>query len=487
MDKLNVDDLFRCFNCDYMVEEPHESECCGKLYCQSCTVDLSYTQCKLCKKSIRLRPNIFAKKLLQKVELKCRHHCGGKFTYEEMKLHMYRCESRILKCTIEFCCFVGRKYELIPHMMENHEIYLMALLENYDDFQEAFDKILKNPIDKRPPKKDSSPFNYDMEYSYPGVLPRLRTIVNANPDNNNITNTNLLNRNSDNYNEYNYDFDELINEFNNYNSNERDRDNYYDYLNTDLNLVRRNRLRPINNSNYNNPSTLISHISYTGNINQNLENLNGNININNNTNPNTNNHIANNLEINSINNNDPNINVNNILNESQDNLITEINNNYSNNTLPIFRQAPLSSTNLVNSTNNHNMNNNTNANNDNNIFNTNTNWNPQNVDSLHTQLNNQIMNLHNNIEEITDNYDNPIGGNSPYDSFGVNYHIVDNRGNSHVYEMSFNAINDEEDHSENMQDIDDLDEHSYRSGISNDNNQRISDTNNYGENRSDWI
>ena len=88
MDKLNIDEMFRCFKCDYMVDEPYESECCGKLYCQSCVVELRFNLCKICKKSVKFRKNLFAKKLLQKVELKCRHHCGGKFMYDDMKIHV---------------------------------------------------------------------------------------------------------------------------------------------------------------------------------------------------------------------------------------------------------------------------------------------------------------------------------------------------------------------------------------------------------------
>jgi hypothetical protein len=142
MDRINVDELFKCFNCEFMVDEPHESECCGKLYCHSCVVELAFFQCKLCKKSIKFRQNVFAKNLLQKVELKCRHLCGGKFNHEEMKLHIYRCDSRIFRCTIEFCSFYGKKEEMVAHMNQNHEIYLIALLEQFEEFSESMDKVL---------------------------------------------------------------------------------------------------------------------------------------------------------------------------------------------------------------------------------------------------------------------------------------------------------------------------------------------------------
>ncbi len=100
MEKVNVDDLFLCKNCVLMIDEPHESECCGNLYCQNCINVLSYTNCKYCKKLYKFRKNIFAKKLMKKVEFKCRHFCGNKYNYEEMKKHLYRCDNKMFKCSI---------------------------------------------------------------------------------------------------------------------------------------------------------------------------------------------------------------------------------------------------------------------------------------------------------------------------------------------------------------------------------------------------
>jgi hypothetical protein len=391
MDKINVDELFRCFNCDYMVDEPHESECCGKLYCQSCMVDLAYTQCKLCKKSIKLRANIFAKNLLQRVELKCRHHCGGKFTYDEMKLHMYRCESRIFKCTIEFCCFVGRKFELIPHMLENHDIYIMALLENYDDFEEAFEKILKNPIDKRPPKKGST-YNFETEYAYPGILPRLRNIVSSN--------NNLIHPNDNNGNDFNYDFEQLFNEVNNFNRYDSENyNNLNNYFNSNSELYRRHRSRPFN--------TDLLPLSLVGNSNI----INTGVDYNN-----------------------MDINLGRDLTNTNTNLNSPLNNSNSiNENIPdiIEPQLPLASNeeNLISNIDTNNL----------------------EVNNLHDQLNNQIINLQNNIDEFRDLSNNIINfrANNPYDSFRLNYNHSDNLSNSNVYDVSCNnEINDVDDDSD---------------------------------------
>ena len=96
-----------------------------------------------------------------------------------MKLHLYRCESRIFKCTIEFCPFVGRKFEIVPHMLENHKIHLLTMLENYEDFKDAIDNILKNPIDNRPSirKISSSDLLQIPEVNY--NFPRLRGLLDG--------------------------------------------------------------------------------------------------------------------------------------------------------------------------------------------------------------------------------------------------------------------------------------------------------------------
>ena len=149
MEKLNLDELFLCKNCNLMIDEPYESECCGILYCQTCINELSYTNCTVCKKLFKFRKNVFAKKLLQKVELKCRHLCGGKFTYEEMKSHLYRCDNKMFKCTIDYCYCVEKKKPMLDHSLLFHSNEILILMENYEEFQNAIEKIKSNPIDNR--------------------------------------------------------------------------------------------------------------------------------------------------------------------------------------------------------------------------------------------------------------------------------------------------------------------------------------------------
>jgi len=244
MEKLNVDQMFRCYNCDYMVDEPHESECCGKLYCQSCVVELNFALCRICHNSIKFRKNLFAKNLLQKVELKCRHHCGGKFKYEDMKLHLYRCQCRIFKCTIELCTFVGRKFELMPHMIENHKIHLLTMMENFEDYKETIEKILKNPIDNRAPERKPSLESIDF-INNSNILFGLNDIegwreISGLRRNNTTTNNNRVNEYFTSINSENpIDYLTSLNLLRNQEANES-RPNYYSNIYDRLNLNNNN-------------------------------------------------------------------------------------------------------------------------------------------------------------------------------------------------------------------------------------------------------
>lgn len=154
MEKLNVEELFQCKNCTFMVDEPLESECCGILYCQACIHELSYTNCGNCKKLIKFRKNLFAKNLMKKVDFKCRHLCGGKFNYEDMKTHLLRCETKIYKCSIDYCYCVDKKKEMLDHSLLSHPNEILLFMENFEEFKTKIEKIKNNPIDNKNRKEN---------------------------------------------------------------------------------------------------------------------------------------------------------------------------------------------------------------------------------------------------------------------------------------------------------------------------------------------
>src|SRR5689334_10322943 len=104
MQNIKVNDHFNCIVCNYLVDDPMECELCGKLYCQSCSINICY--CKWCKKNTKLRKSMFAKNLLLQVELKCKNSkCKNRLPYEEMKKHLLVCEHKLTRCSIDFCYF----------------------------------------------------------------------------------------------------------------------------------------------------------------------------------------------------------------------------------------------------------------------------------------------------------------------------------------------------------------------------------------------
>lgn len=144
MEKLDNDDIFKCKNCKNLIEEPYESECCGNLFCKICSSDLRFTKCQQCKIIFNFRKNLFAKNLMKKIQINCEHNCGKKFTLEEMKLHLLRCESKLFKCDIINCYFVGKKKDIVDHVVNSHFKELLIMMENYEDFKSAFDKLIDN-------------------------------------------------------------------------------------------------------------------------------------------------------------------------------------------------------------------------------------------------------------------------------------------------------------------------------------------------------
>lgn len=217
MEKLCIDDLFKCI-CGYMVDDPYETECCGMLYCQACQIEYNFLTCSNCSKTIKFRKNIFARNLLQKIELNCINECGEKFTYENMKIHLLRCEMKKFKCTIENCLYSGFREDLLVHISKTHPIYLLVLLEHFQEFDDPLDKIMKIPLNSRKAEKNT----LETTLSYNALL------RNFNIENNNflsLANRNQINDIQDNVSvnrdyeddNYNYDLDNIYNfRFNNH-------------------------------------------------------------------------------------------------------------------------------------------------------------------------------------------------------------------------------------------------------------------------------
>jgi hypothetical protein len=149
MENFNKDNMFFCFGCTYLLDEPFESECCGYLYCQACKYDFSTCLCPLCKKSMKFRKNLWAKNIMSRMDIKCRHKCGGLFKYEDYRKHLLICPTKKFKCRIDDCRFIGTRKEVDTHLPEKHLAHMLIIMENFDEFKGDFEKAKQKTVDSR--------------------------------------------------------------------------------------------------------------------------------------------------------------------------------------------------------------------------------------------------------------------------------------------------------------------------------------------------
>jgi len=133
---------FNCFYCKEIPENPFESECCGKLYCQSCSESACYLSCKNCKSILKFKPCSFARNLMSQLETSCKFNCDTKYKISETKAHNLNCKTKIFKCTVKNCKFLGQRENMLIHMQENHSKELLILMENYGEFSGSLSKFL---------------------------------------------------------------------------------------------------------------------------------------------------------------------------------------------------------------------------------------------------------------------------------------------------------------------------------------------------------
>jgi hypothetical protein len=157
MEKFNQDNMFYCFGCGYLLDEPSESLCCGYLYCQACILDFASSLCSVCKKAMKFRKNLWAKNIMLRMEIKCRYKCGGLFKYEELRKHLLQCQTKKYKCKIDGCRYMGNRKEVDIHLKEKHLMNIFILMENFEEFKDNFEKIQNKSVDSRMTRTEYCP------------------------------------------------------------------------------------------------------------------------------------------------------------------------------------------------------------------------------------------------------------------------------------------------------------------------------------------
>lgn len=126
---------FKCFYCQEIPETPFESECCGKLYCETCSEAASFLNCKVCKDILKFKTSLFASNLMNKFNTFCTNNCGKEIKFSDSKLHNLVCNNRLFSCKINKCSFRGNKDAIKQHILLVHSSELIILCENYAEFK----------------------------------------------------------------------------------------------------------------------------------------------------------------------------------------------------------------------------------------------------------------------------------------------------------------------------------------------------------------
>lgn len=137
--KLEI--ILKCERCKDLAEEPYSSECCGRLYCEKCSLYLSLDSCTHCLKNLKIIRNIFAKNLLLAGSFECIYKCGQFYNFTSLKSHKLLCEKKPYKCEIENCNFEGNKSVFFKHIIKKHAAFFLILCENYSDFEKNIEKL----------------------------------------------------------------------------------------------------------------------------------------------------------------------------------------------------------------------------------------------------------------------------------------------------------------------------------------------------------
>jgi hypothetical protein len=141
MTKVLTEQDLKCPICYLIAEEPHETSCCGHLFCEECIKGIQYKPCPICRKfSFVFQENTFIKELFKKVKIDCPSGCDIKVAISDLRLHRYECEAAVFKCSIDNCNYEGKKSDATTHCLEKHGDYMIMMLEDYKSIKNIFDK-----------------------------------------------------------------------------------------------------------------------------------------------------------------------------------------------------------------------------------------------------------------------------------------------------------------------------------------------------------
>lgn len=142
-----MEDLFKCSNCHDLDDNVFESECCGVIYCNECKGkhEQHKEKCEHCNNEPNYRPIHFVNRIVKSFIVKCKYDCGKICQFQDMKPHLASCSNREYKCSFDDCTFIGKRDELMKHLITSHDIHLLCLMETMSEFDNTIISQNKKP------------------------------------------------------------------------------------------------------------------------------------------------------------------------------------------------------------------------------------------------------------------------------------------------------------------------------------------------------
>lgn len=126
----------QCIICNKYPSIPYETNCCGLLFCKSCT-ESKQIYCPDCRKPTLLRKALAISKILSKIPTNC-PHCFTTLILNQLESHYNSCPQCPFYC--ESCKAFIKKSEIFPHIIESHSDLIIENLYKPHQFDILSDK-----------------------------------------------------------------------------------------------------------------------------------------------------------------------------------------------------------------------------------------------------------------------------------------------------------------------------------------------------------
>lgn len=141
MDDLLLEQNLKCPICLSIPDDPCESSCCGHLFCSHCIENIKFLNCPICRSAnADYKENSFVKNLISTLLTKCPYGCDSILTLDKIKIHRYKCQEAIFRCTIDDCKYEDTRLNIMKHIQVEHQEYISILAENFACLKSTFDR-----------------------------------------------------------------------------------------------------------------------------------------------------------------------------------------------------------------------------------------------------------------------------------------------------------------------------------------------------------